>query len=285
MNATFDFIRQNWKVLFKYTFYLIMPVCLVQTYGTNTFIATMIKRDLDNVIMEFLTSYGVMILCMFIGSALISSLVYALMKSYAELETGLNGIVLADFKNILIIDFWRIVRLMLFILFIYVAAVGLTILLATTISMSSLFLTIPIIIALLCCLIVIAMILPVYLFEKISLMQAFRKAWKLGIATFGGMLGLIIVLSLISSVIQSVTMMPWYIMVVIRGVFMTVSETSAFNSVWYRFFVFIFGLVQSYGMYLSSIIGLVGLAFQYFHAREKVEGVTIESNIDNFNTL
>ena len=130
------------------------------------------------------------------------------------------------------------------------------------------------------------MIIPVYIFERdIRLTDAVRKAWKLGIATFWGMLGLMVVLYIISSVIQTITMLPWYITILVGTMLSLTSESMITQSVIYQFAIYILGLIQSFGMYVSMIIGIIGLAFQYFHAREKVEGITIESNITNFNEL
>ncbi|MDR3252502.1 MAG: hypothetical protein LBT35_02940 [Tannerella sp.] len=294
MNATFDFIRQNWKVLLKYTFYLIMPICLIQTYAMNSFFASVFKLSATNDIgiiggvEGFIANYGILVLCYLVGSALLSSLVYALMKTYATRENSLHDVVFADFKDILIRDFWKIIRLLLFIILVYVVIVAIAAVLVATVSPWSLVLTIPIILAVLFGAVIISMILPIYLFEKITLWQALLKAWRLGITTFWGMLGLMIVLYIISSVIQTVTMMPWYILTIIGGVFSTMSgasDASMVNAVWYKFILYILGLVQAYGMYAASIIGVAGIAFQYFHAREKVEGVTIESNIENFKEL
>ena len=34
-NATFDFIKENWKQLLKYTLYLLLPVSLIQALSLN----------------------------------------------------------------------------------------------------------------------------------------------------------------------------------------------------------------------------------------------------------
>ncbi len=39
MNASFDFIKENWKLLLKFTVYLLLPVCLVQAIGLNGMMA------------------------------------------------------------------------------------------------------------------------------------------------------------------------------------------------------------------------------------------------------
>ena len=36
MNASFDFIKENWKPLFKFTTYLLLPLCLVQALSLNS---------------------------------------------------------------------------------------------------------------------------------------------------------------------------------------------------------------------------------------------------------
>lgn len=35
LNATFDFIKENWKPLLKFTTYLILPLCLIQALSLN----------------------------------------------------------------------------------------------------------------------------------------------------------------------------------------------------------------------------------------------------------
>ena len=43
--------------------------------------------------------------------------------------------------------------------------------------------------------------------------------------------------------------------------------------------------VQAFGAYLSMIFTFVGMAYQYGHASEVVDSVTVESDIDNFDNL
>jgi hypothetical protein len=80
-------------------------------------------------------------------------------------------------------------------------------------------------------------------------------------------------------------MLPWYITLLVGNILSLTNESQTEPSVIYKFVLYLLGIIQSFGVYVSSIIGVIGLAFQYFHAREKVEGVSIESNISNFNKL
>ena len=293
LNATFDFIRENWKPLLKYAFYLIMPICLIQSFAINSvfdiYLGAMrnsaVTSSFDSSIYSIAASYGVMLLCMMIGMALLSGLIYAMMQTYATRENRLLDITLSDFKEALIRNAWKYLRITFLTMFASLF-IGFAMAILAYVSTMTLILTIPLFFVLMILTVPLMMMIPVYIFERdIKLFGAIIKAWKLGIATIWSMLGFMVVIYIISSVIQSVTMMPWYLTVLIGSVFSFTSESAIDQSVIYKFAVYILGLIQSFGMYISVIIGIVGLAFHYFHAREKVEGITIESNISNFNEL
>lgn len=35
LNASFDFLKENWKLLLKFTTYLLLPLCLIQALSLN----------------------------------------------------------------------------------------------------------------------------------------------------------------------------------------------------------------------------------------------------------
>ena len=94
MNAAFDFIKENWKPLFKYATYLILPLCLIQALSLNGLmngsmgITMGVKAGAANPLADFGTmfwvNYGLTIICYLIGSVILTSLVYALIKTYNE---------------------------------------------------------------------------------------------------------------------------------------------------------------------------------------------------------
>lgn len=294
MNVTFEFIRENRRPLLKYSFYLIMPICLVQTLAMNSFLSVYVdaithsaagQSPFGNSMVSFLTNYGILLLCALIGTAVMSGMIYAMMQTYATRENKLENVVLDDFRENLTKNAWKCLRILFALMFVYLFTVFFAAFLAY-LSSYTLILTIPLGLAFLLCLIPMMMLVPVYIFERdISFFDALKKAWKLGTSTLGGMLGLMIVLYIIASVIQTITMMPWYLTWIFGTVFSLSSESGITQSVIYKFALYILGLIQSFGMYVSTIIGIIGLAFQYFHAREKVEGITIESNISHFDEL
>jgi hypothetical protein len=291
LNATFDFIRANWKCLLKYTFYLIMPVCMLQSLAMNSQITagyyTSLQADGDvSTATGFLSDTGLLALCALVGSMIIQSMVYAMMQAYAVREDGLRGIVLSDFKANLLVNLRKSFFIFMFVIAVAAVVCAASILSATSFGLYSLIIIVPLAVLFVLALMPLMILAPTYIFERdIRFSAAVGKAWKLGTKTLGGMIGLVVVLAIISYVIQLFTMMPWYLTAVLGRLFASASESQMTHSAGYKFILYILGLLQTYGTYAASTIGIIGLAFHYFHAREKVEGVTVEAKISNFNSL
>ena len=269
MNVIFAFIRENWRPLLKYSFFLIMPVCLVQAFAMNSLLATSFNAGFNAATFDdpfgssmasFIGSYIAMMFCALIGTAIISGLIYAMMQTYAERENRLLDVTLNDFKGLFIQNVWKYFRLIVALVFVLILFVVFMALLAAYVSLWSLGITIPLLFFLLLCLIPLSLVFPVYVFERdITFLNAFRKAWKLGYPTLGGLIGLMIILYFISMAIQTITTLPWYI-TTIAGLVFSVTTESGDQSVTYKFILYILGLIQSYGAYVSSIIGIIGIA-------------------------
>lgn len=294
LNVSFDFIKENWKLLLKAATYLILPLCLIQALTLNSFMGSMLNSatavqsgmsQLESYAsmgaMYFVNYIGYIVLSM-IGSILLSSLVYAMMQKYNESEERLQGVTLKTLKPLLLHNMGRLFKLTLVgVLFgiIVIAIVGAL----TVLSPFTLILTFPLLIA---CAVPLCLLAPVYLFEKVSVMGAFKKTYRLGFATWGGILAISLIMGLIASVLQGVTMVPWYVATLVKYFFAmsdTGSETTV--SVGYSFVLYLLGIIQTYGTYLSMIFSLIGLAYQYGHASEVVDSVTVEEDIDNFDKL
>ena len=83
---TFAFVRENWKVLFKYLTYLVLPVCLVQAVGLNSYVDTVFdmsainpnrSSDIISLLENVGWSYGIIVLTSIIGAMMQLSVVYA----------------------------------------------------------------------------------------------------------------------------------------------------------------------------------------------------------------
>lgn len=292
LNAAFDFIKENWKPLLKLTTYLILPLCLIQALSLNglmggamtmTTLANSAVANSDlGMLAGFMTYYALYMLLYLIGTAMLSSLVYTLIRTYNEREGGLQGVTLRELKPLLLRNIGRMLLLMV-VSTVLVALAMIPIGVLMYLSMYTLALTIPLLIAFS---VPLALFAPIYLFEDITIMAALGKTFRLGFATWGGIFLISIIMGIIGSVLQGVTMVPWYVATVVKYFFaMSDTESTATVSVGYSFLLYLLGIIQAFGAYLSMIFALIGLAYQYGHASEVVDSVTVENDIDNFDKL
>ena len=296
LNATFDFIKENWKVLLKYVTYLLLPVSLIQALSMNGLMGMMLGTA-DPAVVEamftdsgqvgtFVSYYGLLLLISLIGTNLLGALVYTLMRLYNEREQRLSGIEFGELKPLLYRNFKRLFSLTLFAIFMMVL-IGLVI--GVLASLVSSFSVLFVFLLLLVGLLLLAPLLlwgSIYLFEDISLMKAFSKAFRLGFATWGGVVLMAIVMGFLASILQGVTTMPWYISILVKTFFIASDAGSGIGtSVGYNFMLYLFGVLQAFGAYLAMIFYLVGLAYQYGHAAEKMDSVRIEEDINHFDQL
>lgn len=291
-SATFDFIKENRKPLLKYLIYLLLPVSLIQALGLNglmgysmalasTIGGNATPSDID-ILMSSLSSYALYALPALIGSFLMGSLLYALIRIYNEREERLQGITWGILKSTLFRNVKR--SLILFLsMMLLTMLVGFAFgVLAAGISPYMLFLIIPLLIA---CIIPLFLWMPIYLFEDIPVWKALKKTFRLGFATWGGIFLILLIMIIISSILQGVLSMPWYVVTVVKYMFVSSGGTETTASVGFGFVSYLLAVVQVFGAYLASVFVYIGLAYQYGHASEKVDNIRVESDIDNFDRL
>ena len=134
------------------------------------------------------------------------------LPEYNEREERLQGVTLGMLKPRLFRNIKRLL-LMTGACILLVLFVGIFVGLLVALTPFTLFLTIPFIIAFS---VPLALLAPIYLFEDITLMEAFKKTFRLGFATWGGVFLVSLLMGIIANVLQGVTMMPWYIATVVK---------------------------------------------------------------------
>lgn len=293
MNASFDFIKENWKPIFKYITYLLLPLCLVQALSINGLMSGTLNMaslqqnpgvapGLESFGVMFFVSYGAMILCYMIGGVLITSLLYALVQLYNSREERLVGITMKELRAPLMHNVKRYFILVLVLIPISIAVFSLVAVLGSLMPLS-LVLLIP---ALIACLIPVMLLPSIYLFEKEGLGSAILKTFRLGFATWGGIFAIIFVMGIIAGILQGITMTPWYVATIVKYMFTLSDPGSAVGvSPLYNLLVYLLAILQSFGTYLAMTFTLVGLAYQYAHANEVVGSVSVESDIEKFEQL
>jgi hypothetical protein len=293
MNVSFDFLRENLKPLLKFSFYLILPLCLVQSFFMSSFMRIYFGivgsgpgGDAVTGALSATINYGLLMACIMLGNILLSALVYGLIQTYESRENRLSGLVLADIRELLVkngIKVTRVILLTFGAVFLSVAAI----LLPALVSPWTLMLTVPLFLfGLFAAAVPFTLLTPLYLFEDLSFTAALRKAMKYGFFAWGETFLVILVFGLLAGMISGVSAMPWYLVTVI-GYFFSLAdpETAINSSAGYRFLTYLLGIIQIYGAYVSNILSLTGLAFHYFHLREKNEGIAMKADIVNFDRL
>ena len=291
LNVSFDYMRETWKPMLKFSLYLILPICLLQSFSINAIVRGSFQLEPDfyslngGYFVSFLIHYGVHMICILFGSAVLCALVYTLMQEYERRETRLLDIAWTEIKTPLINNIRKAIGALLLLTVIMLAFSGIIILLAIS-SPWTLLATIPLTLAVLLFVSVpFSMFLPVYLFENLPILLALRKTFTLTVKGWGAVFLAILVFGLLANIVSGVTTMPWYILTLVGTISGLTAENGIENRLWYQFLTYILGIIQSYGMYISAIITAIGYAFQYFHLREKQEGVSVHESIQNFDQL
>ena len=165
--------------------------------------------------------------------------------------------------------------------FLFIFAVIFIVLLAV-LTPFTLILTIPLLFAFM---VPLALMAPIYLFEDISLGGGICKNIPVGICYLGRRLSNF---NCDGDYCQCVTRNRFYTLVcdLYCKMIFTMSDGGATSSsVGLNFAQYLFSILMLYGSYLSAIFSIVGLVYQYGHASEVVDSITVESDIDNFDKL
>ena len=299
-SATFDFVKENWRTVLRFMVYLILPVCIVQALGMDTifneaFLAGINSAAGDNfsesMLFRLIASYGVYIVCLIVGTVLITALVYGLMKVYDERKNRLAGLTMAEFKPTLLHFIKRTIVLGIAMipiaLLIAAVIVGIAALLMLIDPMVMSLMLLPIYFGAIALLLPLSLASPMYLMDdNLSAYGAVAKALRYGFSTWGGLFGILFVVGIIVQVVMTIAMMPYMVVVIIKGV-MTTSDvsTSGFVTIGLQALSYVLGIVQAFGMYLSYAVMYVAIGYHYGHVMERYEGVSVERGVNDFESL
>jgi len=282
LSATFDFLRENYKLWLKACFYLILPLCLVQAFSFETMFSTLMPFYTDalggmggftpseGLLVRLGLSYFGYFVCVSVGSFLLSSICYAMMKYYRTSPTRLHNTTMKDLKPLIIQSMKRAFLLGLLL-------VGGWFLILIIVVIFSAMTSLP-----------LSMAMPVYIFEDDeSAWGAVRRSISLGFHSFWSLLGLMIVVGLLANVLQTVTTLPWYISFLVQVVLTSsdAGQDTFANSPIYNFVGYLFSVFMNFGMYLTMSLSTIALAYHYGSVAEEVDGLSVVDDIENFEQL
>lgn len=299
LSDAFSFLRENWRTLLKYFTYFMLPASLVLGFFVNHFwggymsllgLVENAGSPDDAWLIRFGLTTGVTIIVSILVYMLLIAVLFTLFRLYFARPQRLQDLQADEFRPEFIKCLKRSAFYLLgfgLLVIAFFAVFGLLVGVGMAIHPAA-----GVIMMLLCYAAIFAVIVPlsisqpIYMMEdEVTIFQAIAKSFRLGFATWGGIVAISFVFGLITSVIQSFTMAPWYVLYIIRMVFTLARDLdfSFVNSIVFTFMEYLSCVLQCLGYLLSAVITTVAMLIQYGHASDKIDGVGVAKNIDRFD--
>ena len=294
ISDTFDFVRENFRPLLKYLTYLMLPLSLVQAFAQTNFMGgymDFIEKMGKNVqqssdvsqMLSWVGSMTLMVVVDYVAMMLLVAMVYAMMQHYEQRPQRLEGITGEELRP----DVTRMLGRQFIVLITSIVVMALFGVFAVLMALIHIGMLAIVFLVLLAVTPLFALVTPIYLFEReTGIVSAYTKSIRLGWKTWGGIVGVGLVLFVIVTIVGSIIETPWTIMLMVKNVLTAQgSETGFVSSFGYTAIQYLLGVISTYvGNLLMSLL-YIGMAYQYGHACEKVDGVTVDRDIENFETL
>ena len=296
LSATFDFVSENFRTLFRFLTAFILPLCAVGALCYMSTLGQVMKMEAMGgselgMLTSLGTNYMLTILVSFLASVVLTGVVYTLMQQYWARPDRLKGLTYADIKPTV----WQNIRKMVNLYFL-IAAFGIGLLvvffiivgLASTVSTPLIGVALVLVIAMAVAVVPLFLSGPAYILGGQTVTGAFKQAMRYGYRVLLGLIGLVIILYLICSLVSTALSMPFYILAIIlaiAGVDQGTSSLQFTSSFWFTLINYLSAILALYGMFVGYALLHVGLAFYYGHAAEKVDGVSMTKTVDEFENL
>jgi hypothetical protein len=296
MNATFEFIRQNFKSLGKSILVIAGPPVLVASLIIATFIdeffgltkaATMNSGDSEIFETYFMSvTFWLQIALMFLLFLLSSIMSIATINNYIILyeEKGTNKIEVTDVWNRVRETFWMYFGTTLVFFLLAIAAyivLVIPVAILATVSPALIFLGMMAMFCTVVYLIVsVSLTYIVRAYEKKGFFDAIGRSFKLVRDKWWSTFGLIFVLYIVMMTISYIFLIPWYVAMVTTALHSTSTEMLDQSTMTWSTIV-LFTLYYLAQMVLGALPN-IGIAFQYFNLVEMKEAKGLLGKI---NTL
>lgn len=276
-NVTFEFIRQNYKgfmpavlyisvplvvigmiIISYYTYFILIDEAGAMAGSTNPFAILTIMGS-------FMGLALVAYLFIAVGYLINTSLIYNYMRIYSERENP---------TSITVGELWQESKNDLGSIFV----AGLLVVIVGTIGF--IFLIIPGIYLM----VTLSLILPILIFERKSIGDAFSRCFYLIKDKWWSTFGLIFVALIIQSTISIIFNIPQYIFSFIIGIYDVSSDFLTDFAPWKKVALILASCVSVIGSTLLYCISYIAIAFQYFNLVERREATGLMNQIEGFGT-
>lgn len=294
MNATIEFIKQNFSPLFKSILFIAGPPVLLSSLLIGSFIGELfgIQQSVINdptSVQSYFTSASFWI-------PLLLFFVFAFISGVITLATIYNFIILYDEKKsneIEVSEVWERVRqtfwkyavsILLFSLLaigVYVALI-LVMFIFSTISQGLIFLgALGMIVAMFYLIFSSSLTFIIVAFEKKEFFSALARSFYLVRGKWWSTFGLIFILYMIMGIVSYIPMIPFYVILFTQSLHsvetQSIADPTATLGVWTTVFFTLYYLIQM----ILSTLPHIGIAFQYFNLVEMKEARGLMGEIES----
>ena len=284
-NVAFEWLRRYWRPMLKFVTFFLLPVCLVQPLGLLHILDTISAAvDLgteslyDSIHMGDMVLLSVSLLLSILGGILTLALFYSMMKVTLIDGRDLNAFSISDMWSALRARLGRAVVLFMLVVMGMVLGVGWIYSFVRVFSedigfLLSLLSLFPLVILML-------PVAPQYMLTNDGLFTSLRKGWRIGWYCWWGMFSTTAVMLVMANALSGFANIPLQIFLGIKMAM--IGQLAGTGELVLSFFTFLGLVVSAYVGYLSQLLIVVILTVQYGHATDKLDGLTLENEIDKF---
>ena len=144
--------------------------------------------------------------------------------------------------------------------------------------------TVPLLLA---CLVPLMIFYPAYMLDERSagIWNTFLWSMRNGFKCWGGSFLILFVCNLLMSVLSGLLSVPMYVVLIVRALLVGASGQVADGGMLFDVLQYFTSVLMLYASYLSTVVVLLGATYQYGHIREKMDAVTVDEDIENFDKL
>lgn len=278
-NVAFEWVRQNYKSYLKYVTIFLLPVSLFQAFGVNSMLMLSvndIQGNADSVDGGMMLSLGAYYLFSMIGGLLSAALSMSLIERTLIKGGSIQGMTAGEVWQGIKTKLGRlllggIVLGILFSIFMVIVAV------LAYASLYTLILTIP---AMVYLAFAITPFLPIYLFTDEPLFEAVGHGLRLGTKCWGGFAGTLMVMSILMQIVGTFGASPVMIVMAVQAIFGQTATGLAGTVM--DFVGYLTSVGYCYVIYVLQILMMLILCIQYGHASDKIDGSSIDEEVETF---
>lgn len=274
LNATIEFIRQNFIPLGKAIIYIVGPLAILTGLLLSQYFSflfeNMKSENFENIQNPFgavfNSSYFGFILMSMVAAALNISIVLNYMRLYQHNYP--NEITVTDVLNLSWRDILPLIGL--FVIGGILAVFGLFIFIIPGIYL----------------IIVLSLSSSTLIFERKGIAEAINRSFKLIKGKWWSTFGLIVVTYFIMQAVAMIFIIPFYVFYFL-GIFTMVEEsgiTTEVSSIWFQAGMTLSIMFMLLGSFITQCIPVIAINFQYFNLVERHESVGLLTDIEQLDT-